>query len=552
MHPHQFTFAIAMALAVSGTTVAAQESPLYLFKGSPDGSNPSASVVVDAATGVIYGVTANGGTNNFGTVFQLSPPSAPGGMWTESVLYSFGPAPDGQSPSSLIEDAQTGILYGTTLVGGANYDGTLFKLTPPASAGGTWSESVLYSFSFTGAGVGVPPQGNLVMDKSGALYGAAFFSNAAEYVYQLTPPSAPASSWSEALLYTPAPPGQFFCSPNIISPGLVIDSTTGDLIGSAPCVIPNADYVSANGSIFELTPPATAGGAWTPNVFLFQSAPPNPNVPSGNLVDIQGTIYGTTETGGTSNVGTVFQLLPPFYSSGGPWSLNPLYSFSGGNDGAYPGGGLVTVGGALYGMTTVGGLGGNGTIFEMASAGLGLWTESTLYSFQGGPADGANPSAALTASPTAGGAGTGTFYGTTLYGGTGNNGTVFAATLPVPSGTAPQFRAVCNQTCFDNLLKWQLRFPSPPPLWLLGPGAVSFEAVVQKVVADDRVVEFTVLAAATPLKPLATVNGRLAVTIPSVKELKPGQHWLLFSNGPVTGSSPMLNLLGLWKVPDGK
>ena len=111
------------------------EQPIYSFKGSPDGSNPVAGVVVDGKTGVVYGVTTNGGAQNAGIAFELTPPTAPGGLWTETVLHSFGPAPDGVNPTGLIADQNTGILYGTTLAGGANGLGTLFTLTPPSAVG---------------------------------------------------------------------------------------------------------------------------------------------------------------------------------------------------------------------------------------------------------------------------------------------------------------------------------------------------------------------------------------------------------------------------------
>jgi len=83
-------------------------------------------------------------------VFELSPPATSGGSWTESILHSFSGA-DGEVPlAGLIMDTDsTGQLlhlYGTTNAGGTQGWGTVYKLTPPSASGGSWTESVLYSF----------------------------------------------------------------------------------------------------------------------------------------------------------------------------------------------------------------------------------------------------------------------------------------------------------------------------------------------------------------------------------------------------------------------
>jgi uncharacterized repeat protein (TIGR03803 family) len=123
------------------------------------------------ASGALYGTTANGGLGqNYGTAFKLTPPTTPGGDWTETILYKFNGG-DGAYPyAGVISDA-SGALYGAASGGGAYNAGTVFKLTPPATTGGAWTESVLYSF--TGGGDGAYPYAGLISDASGALYGAA-------------------------------------------------------------------------------------------------------------------------------------------------------------------------------------------------------------------------------------------------------------------------------------------------------------------------------------------------------------------------------------------
>jgi uncharacterized repeat protein (TIGR03803 family) len=148
----------------------------------PDGSNPSAGLTFDAV-GNLYGTTVTGGDSgvpcgNFdcGTVFELTP--ATGGGWTEQVLYSFGAYPDGGQPSaSLILDA-AGNLYGTTFYGGTSDIcgggcGTVFELAPAGGAG--WTEKVLYNFNWNGNGTDAAnPSAGLIFDAAGNLYGTTY------------------------------------------------------------------------------------------------------------------------------------------------------------------------------------------------------------------------------------------------------------------------------------------------------------------------------------------------------------------------------------------
>jgi uncharacterized repeat protein (TIGR03803 family) len=118
-------------------------------------------------SGALYGTTFNGGPANAGTVFQLTPPISPGGAWTEQVLYSFEAAAGGlpTTPNSVVL-ANDGAIYGTAQNDGGH--GTIFKLTPPASAGGAWTETVLYRF--TGGIDGAVPSA-LALGRDGVLFG---------------------------------------------------------------------------------------------------------------------------------------------------------------------------------------------------------------------------------------------------------------------------------------------------------------------------------------------------------------------------------------------
>ena len=142
------------------------EKVLHSFGNRADGAGPTGGLIFDAANN-LYGTTEQGGIHGYGAVFQLTPQM--GGSWTERVLLSFNGS-DGASPQgSLVHFGSSADLYGTTSNGGVNGVGTVFKMTP--TQGGNWAESVLHNFSPDGSD-GTYPQGSLMFDSAGNLYGA--------------------------------------------------------------------------------------------------------------------------------------------------------------------------------------------------------------------------------------------------------------------------------------------------------------------------------------------------------------------------------------------
>src|SRR5581483_12054433 len=140
------------------------ETTLHDFAGSPtDGANAYSGLVADN-NGVFYGTTFNGGTNNLGAAFSLQ---FVNGGWAETILYNFS-GTDGANPHTNLLIGSGGILYGTTYNGGTANKGTVFTLTPPATQGGAWTESILHSF--TGVD-GANPHAPVIMDSNGVLYG---------------------------------------------------------------------------------------------------------------------------------------------------------------------------------------------------------------------------------------------------------------------------------------------------------------------------------------------------------------------------------------------
>jgi uncharacterized repeat protein (TIGR03803 family) len=175
---------------------------------------------------------------------------------------------------------------------------------------------------------------------------------------------------------------------------------------------------------------AQAAGPSLTTLYTFQNGMDGES-PSGVVIGKDGVLYGTSQ-GGTNGSGTVFSLTPPG-TSGEAWTQEVLYSFLGAatGDGAGPSGVVVGNGGVLYGTTSGGGTTGNGTVFSLAppSSASGQWTETVLYSFQGGTSDGALPSFGVVIGKD------GVLYGTTYSGGKDDGGTVFSLTPPAFPGT---------------------------------------------------------------------------------------------------------------------
>lgn len=360
----------------------------------PYGEFPQSNVISDS-NGNLYGTTSWGGVcskqNCGGTVFKLS------AAGTETVLYAFCSLPncqDGADPiTGLVFDTQ-GNLYGTTFKGGDHGAGTVFRLAPNGN------ETVLHSFAAY-PNDGVVPDGGLVIDAQGNLYGTTGSGGSFGHgtVFVVTQGGA------ETVLYS------FLGSPSdgIAPTGDLLLDSQGDLYGTT---VGGGAY--GYGTVFRLT---TSGNESV--LYSFAGSPSDGAAPTGGLIaDEQGNLYGTTSVGGPydcsnyigSGCGTVFQLTP----SG---TETVLYSFANSPDGATPMAGLVDDGhGNLYGTTQYGGSNavncgsyGCGAVFRVTLTGI----ETLLYSFTGN-ADGFDPVASLVFDPQ------GALLGTTSLGGYGH------------------------------------------------------------------------------------------------------------------------------------
>jgi uncharacterized repeat protein (TIGR03803 family) len=324
----------------------------------------AAPQIMRAPNGVIYGATAEGGSNGYGSVFELRPsptvPPTPLTLWRETTLYSFqgcSSGSDGCEPTAPPIADSAGNLYGTTGFGGANGVGVVYELV---RAGQDYTEQALYNFSESGSG-GCEPVAGLAADSSFTnLYGVTTSCGPSGYgtVFKLTNTG---SGWTESTLYA------FQGGADGWDPftTLTLDAV-GDLYGST-----RIGGVNGGGTIFELTP---SGGGYIFTVLYslegcdFCYGPENGSL----TLDSAGSIYGTTFSegayscgpyGGPPNCGSVFELTP----SGGGYTYTDLHDFgSYDGDGAFPEGQLVRdASDNLYGTTTSGGNGDNGAIFEI-------------------------------------------------------------------------------------------------------------------------------------------------------------------------------------------
>jgi uncharacterized repeat protein (TIGR03803 family) len=254
------------------------ERVVYSFGKNGDGSAPEGGLV--ELNGVLYGTTSRGGANGTGTVFGLTP----GG--TETMLYSFAGGKDGAEPESTLLPIG-GLLYGTTLFGGAHGGGTIFHISP------TGAEKVTYSF---GGGVdGRNPLGGLVAE-NGTVYGTTNLGGA----YGLgTVYSFPIGGFVHKL-YDFGGPGTEGARPGwgplVPEPyrGVVYGTTMGGRVQSG------APYFK--GTVFSID---ASGLETTLHVFNAAANGLNPNA---GLWDINGELFGTTESGGANGQGTVFSV----------------------------------------------------------------------------------------------------------------------------------------------------------------------------------------------------------------------------------------------------
>jgi uncharacterized repeat protein (TIGR03803 family) len=414
------TFAAVLVLAVI-TAESAQSQVTFTTLVNFDttnGANPYRSSLVQGTDGNLYGTTVSGGTDEVGTVFKVTP----GGTLT--TLHSFAGADvnpaDGAYPWSGLVLGTNGVFYGTTLEGGANNHGTVFSMTKAGVV------TILHSFCSVGSDCsdGSGPEAPLVQAADGTFYGSTAGGGANTYgtVFSITAAGKLTTLYSFCSVN-----GSAACLDGQDPEGALIQASDGTFYGTT-----SEGGANGAGTVFSITSGGTLTTLYSlcsvngfidgnPVACLDGDSPQSALVQAGN-----GNFYGTTPGGGNqSHTGTVFSI-----TSGG--TLTTVYSFctqDNCSDGANPYAGLIQASdGNFYGTTNTGGNDelcsfgsstGCGTLFEIEANG----TLTTLHSFDN--TDGANyeSGSALVQATN------GTFYGTAYAGGADNLGTLYSLSV---------------------------------------------------------------------------------------------------------------------------
>lgn len=341
-------------------------APIYKFQSSNDGTNPAARVVFGPDS-TLYGTTSAGGNynckNGCGTVFNLKPPphvcTTALCPWTETILYQFTGGTAGALPVGDLIFDQAGNLYGAAQSGGLGPCtnpqngfrgcGVIYELTPSK---GAWTETVLYSFN--GANAGCFPNGGVIFDQAGNLYGVAGLCGAMGVgtVYELTPSG---SGWTENTLFHFQ--GEYGKYPT----GSLVFDIYGKLFGATQTSTFDQPYP---GTLFEI---GNSNNTWVLAYLQYLSTGLYPF--AGVTPDAAGNLYGDADGDRYESFGAVFQLQP----SQGGWSYWTLFNFPGtdgmpGPDGGTPYGPVVLdANGNIYGTCSIGGEKnyGFGTVWEI-------------------------------------------------------------------------------------------------------------------------------------------------------------------------------------------
>ncbi len=396
------------------------------FAGASNGSLPAATLYINGSR--LFGMTSAGGANGVGTVFGIN---TNGAGYTK--LHDFAAGANGREPyGALISDGT--YLYGLTYFGGANDLGTAFRLMPDGtnfsklmdfaviSTGShpytnlTLSGSYLYGLAPEGGGFSASNKGTLFKVKTdgtgltkllnflGASNGSTpngSLLSIGPYLYGTT--SAGGASGNGTLfkyeIYEPFTKLLDFTGP---VNGLV---PYGSLYSDGTFLYGMTEEGGVNnlGTIFKVKPDGTEYSK-----LLDFAGATNGSGPFGSLISDGIFLYGMTYSGGTSNVGTIFKIMPD------GTGYMKLHEFSALANGVYPESDLYYVGGWLYGMTPSGGANNRGTFFKIMPDGTGYQKLSDF----GAPFDGSGPRSSLYYDGTF-------FYGTTNGGGSAGRGTIF-------------------------------------------------------------------------------------------------------------------------------
>lgn len=396
---------------------------LVSFNGS-NGSNPYGGVIEDAA-GNLFGTTTSGPGDGYGTVFEIAK-TVSGWASTPTVLTSFtyyknayfNGLPSNDPPiqnqgevaypyAGVIEDADGNLISTSTNTLAGGPFGMVFEI---AKTAGGYDSTPISLYSFGGGSDGNTPQAGLIQDAAGNLFGTTQYGGASNQgvVFEIAKNGASYASAPTVLVTFNGSNGAYPLA------GLIEDAA-GNLFGTT-----SGGGAQGKGTVFEIKKTDT-GYDSAPTVLATFDGSHGAGPRAGLIEDSAGNLFGTTLVGGAHGVGTVFEIEKT--DTGYASTPTVLWSFTGGNDGGHPYGGLIEDAiGDLFGTASDDIVTGGGAVFEIAKTGGTYASAPTvLHHFTGG-SDGANPLAGLIADTA------GNLFGTASWGADGNSGTVFEIT----------------------------------------------------------------------------------------------------------------------------
>ncbi len=371
------------------------------FNGNINGSYPNGDLISDGT--FLYGMTYGGGEFSFGTIFKIKPDGT--GFAT---MLEFKGISNGSEPAGSLT-LEGGFLYGLTSSGGTNDLGSLFKISPI-------DNTHTKLFDFVGSASGSNPYGSLLSDGT--------------FLYGLTSHGGAGLFDDDGIIFKIKPDGTGFVNLHTMQGSSDGSEPYGSLILEGGFLFGLASYYGNDyGTIFKIK---TDGTGFVNLRSL--SGTTDGDAPYGSLISDGTFLYGMTESGGNSNLGTIFKIKPD------GTGFNKLYDFSLAGNSPY--GSLASDGNFLYGMTAGGGASNNGTIFKIKPDGSGY---ITLQDFNGS-GNGSNPQGSLFYDGTS-------LFGMTYSGGSSNSGTIFKI-LPDGSGftTLKEFDGSDGDRAYGSLI----------------------------------------------------------------------------------------------------
>ena len=364
------------------------------------GANPYAGLAL-GSDGNFYGTTSSGGTNNLGTIFQLTP----GGAFTS--LLSFN-GTNGATPYAALVQGANGNFYGTTFTGGVSNWGTIYQIT----ANGAFTNL----FSFTGTNnpyLGANPGAALVQAGDGSFYGTADFGGASTNAVPVMSGAGYGTLFQLTTNGTVVVPVFLGYTNGAYPSGGLVLGQDGSFYGTTTCGGRGISSVFPGyGTVFKMTPDGTLT-----NIYRFTGAGDGGLIYAGLVQGSDGDLYGGAFGGGAQGYGTLFKV-----STNGSFTLLHTFTFF---ENGSPYGGLTRGSDGNFYGTTYGAYVGYGTIFLLTPRGA----FTNLVSFTGtiGVYLGAHPDGVLVQGPD------GNFYGTASQGGASGLGTIFRLSVPMPA-----------------------------------------------------------------------------------------------------------------------